>query len=391
MIEGIGLSALASPGSQLGHVVKEGYEWVRLGAPLYASRDKQRTLVRSLQARGFKALWILLDDSKLGPTGKGVDDFASRCAKFAELLGPDDQMEIWNEPDHLGFWLPSPNADDYAALCLAVQSAIPHLRSWAGSLAYPTQSTAFLARLKDLGVFERSGLSIHPYRPYATPKAALRIGMRAVRAVLPDVEVLASEWGYQDTQAPPCVWTDTPVNLIEGAKWSSYNCRAEKVGEVTRLTPNGPHPAYYVKGDPGPGYLTQSCWLRSPGGPSVAYLGIEDGTLLCVDVDKAWRRYGVTLPVPSKPAQPMRWMVKPDEGAVLEMMGAASERPDITHLEYHSAGLARREDWRKRSHADAIEEGYVGSCWFATMDANDGSYGSLTLKGKSKLELALGG
>lgn len=91
-------------------------------------------LMNSLTARGMKPLFILDYGNNLYTQNyMSVRTDAERTAfgNFAEaaarhFAGRGVRWEIWNEPDGTTFWLPTPNANEYAALA---KSVLPRVRA----------------------------------------------------------------------------------------------------------------------------------------------------------------------------------------------------------------------------------------------------------------------
>ncbi len=92
--------------------------------------------------------------------------FAGAAARRYADAGAD--FEIWNEPNHRGFWKPEPNAEDYVALAKATSAAIRVANPKARILG-PAATEPIFPFLKEcfaLGLLDVvDAVSIHPYRP----------------------------------------------------------------------------------------------------------------------------------------------------------------------------------------------------------------------------------
>lgn len=114
---------------------------------------------------------------------------------------PAQALEIWNEPDNPAFWMPAPNAGQYADLYAEARAAVtavqPSLRVVVGGLTHPESFLpAMLAARPDL-VGHIDGVAIHPY---GVPSVVVfRIGRaRALldRLGLKGVPLYVTEFGW---------------------------------------------------------------------------------------------------------------------------------------------------------------------------------------------------
>jgi hypothetical protein len=117
------------------------------------------------------------------------------------------ELEIWNEPDSAGFWVPRPDPARYARLYLAARAAIrsvdPTARALIGGL---TDAPRFMPELiaADPALRGRiDGVAIHPYA--ATPEAVIA-RVAAARSTLNalglgSVPLYVTEFGW--TTSPP--------------------------------------------------------------------------------------------------------------------------------------------------------------------------------------------
>lgn len=129
----------------------------------------------SIASRGLKPLWLLCYNNTLytsnwlnGPaTAANRTAFGNYAEASAAHFGGDGALfEVWNEPDGATFWLPTPNASQYAALA---QSTLPRVRAgnptarvltggiWIGAQDY-------LRSMLSAGATNGyDGISVHPY------------------------------------------------------------------------------------------------------------------------------------------------------------------------------------------------------------------------------------
>jgi hypothetical protein len=164
------------------------------------------------------------------PPSSGAD-YAAYAAAFAARYGPGglfwsshptltaepvQTFEIWNEPDNGEFWVPAPNAGQYAALYQRARDAIlavdPGGRVLIGGLSRPT---TFLPAMLDAQPDLRGhidGIAIHPYgNPFV-----LLSKLRAARATIASlglgpVPIYVTEFG----------WTTQPRGTVDYAPESA--------------------------------------------------------------------------------------------------------------------------------------------------------------------------
>lgn len=123
-----------------------GFKWVRMDLT-WASTERKPgeydfsaydRLVAALDQHKLRAVFILDYGNPLyaEPGDKhpftsraGTPEFREAFAKWAvaavsHFKGRGYIWEMWNEPNHAGFWKPKPNATDYAALAKATGEAL---------------------------------------------------------------------------------------------------------------------------------------------------------------------------------------------------------------------------------------------------------------------------
>lgn len=240
-----------------------GFKWVRMDLTWAATERKPGEydfsaydrLVAALDQHKLRAVFILDYGNPLYAEPGDKHPFTSRAgtAEFREAFakwavaavtryrGKGFIWELWNEPNHEGFWKPKPNVADYVALAKATGEALraaglvggssqsragdasstgasaatppaPVPPSGAGSPAYagecfigPATSTidlAFLEGCFKAGLLEFwDAVSVHPYRQSApeTVEEELRSLRLLIRRYAPagkTIPIVSGEWGY---------------------------------------------------------------------------------------------------------------------------------------------------------------------------------------------------
>lgn len=163
-------------------VRKAGFGAVRTDLP-WAEIEGQRGVYRwekfdraaqGLKAAGLHPLFILFGPNPAyGDESPRTPEARAAFARFSGLAaarykGYGADFEIWNEPNHRGFWKPEPNARDYVELVKAVSAAVraadPKARILAGSVTEPLWP--FLEQSFRLGMLDSiDAVAVHPYRP----------------------------------------------------------------------------------------------------------------------------------------------------------------------------------------------------------------------------------
>ena len=221
------------------------------------------------QARRLGVRVILMVGANCGdgrPADPPADPAAfGRFAARAVRRWRPAALEVWNEPNHPGFW--SGTVEQYAGLVRAVQRRVSGVPVVMGSLAL--DDTDYLQRLYDAGA-RADGVSVHPY-PIEMAGATFRFvgGARAVesvervRAVMlrngDTTPVYVTELGYPSCPvAPVCVDELTKsaglVAAVRGIASKRY-VRATLVysirdwttgwdGRFGLIGPDGPRPAF---------------------------------------------------------------------------------------------------------------------------------------------------
>ena len=167
-------------------------------------------LVTALASRGMKLHLVLDYFNGLYPTSADAGYAATTVPAFAAVsraaashfAGKGVTYEVWNEEDG-GFWQPSANAAQYAALCAAAISAVhagdPAALITTGGLA--GFDDPFLRAMLDAGAaVGADAVGVHPYRQGGAESASDDLAwMRSIVAgSLPATPppVWDTEWGY---------------------------------------------------------------------------------------------------------------------------------------------------------------------------------------------------
>ena len=173
-----------------------GFKWVRMdfswagterkaGEYDFSAYDR---LVAALEKHKLRAVFILDYGNPLyaAPGDKqpftsraGTAEFRDAFAKWAvaavsHFKGRGTLWEMWNEPNHEGFWKPKPNAAEYAALAKATGAALRKaglLGEKGEAFIGPATSTIDLPFLEECfkaGLLsDWDAVSVHPYRQQA--------------------------------------------------------------------------------------------------------------------------------------------------------------------------------------------------------------------------------
>jgi len=169
------------------------------------------TLLLHLKGYHMRAIWILdygnpLYDGGLPPTSVAARNAMSWWAANAttHFKGNNILWEMWNEPNIPGFWPPTPNPKDYAALAISVGKAIKAATPqelFAGP-ATSAVDPVYLEAVFAAGTLEYyDAISFHPYRQTA-PETATEI-YATVRGLVTKyssrtLPLVSGEWGYSD-------------------------------------------------------------------------------------------------------------------------------------------------------------------------------------------------
>ena len=226
-LDGLGVNihfTKPEPG-ELEMIKAAGFRWVRqditwagvekkVGEYDFSAYDG---LAAALEKNGLKAYFILdygnplyADPGDQHPftSRAGTEEFRAAYARWAaatvaHFAGRGYLFELWNEPNHEGFWKPKPNAADYAAMakgaCVEIQKVAPK-----EALVGPATSTIDLPFIEEcfrVGLLEHwAAVSVHPYRQQRpeTVEAEYRQLRMLIHRYAPDrnIPILSGEWGY---------------------------------------------------------------------------------------------------------------------------------------------------------------------------------------------------
>jgi len=171
-------------------------------------------LLSALDRRGMGVLWILDygHPDHGGGTPRTPQDMAAfgrfAGAAAAHFKGRNVRYEVWNEPDTVRFWAPSPNPFEYAALLreavAAIRRADPSARVSSGGVS--RTDVAFLSRAVDPSLAASlSAIGIHPYPrigPEAVAGELVTLREWVAGALAGGTEIWDTEWGYSSANAP---------------------------------------------------------------------------------------------------------------------------------------------------------------------------------------------
>jgi hypothetical protein len=186
---------LASMGVPAEVVAQSGAGWAREDIHWYRIQPNSQTwdwsftdaAVRELLAHDIKIVGVLghppgWATPHSGDPVAGVSFYAPDPQRFADFAGAVAQRygryihhwEIWNEPDNPHFWLPKPDAADYARLLRLTSTAIRRADHDAQILigGINPYDTDFLRGVAAAGAWDSFDiLALHPYVDPATPEA----------------------------------------------------------------------------------------------------------------------------------------------------------------------------------------------------------------------------
>jgi hypothetical protein len=203
-----------------------GFTWIRMDLTWSGTeREKGKydfsaydRLLKALDAHKIRVLFILDYGNGLYSPGSaghpfteaaGTAQFRAAYARWAvaavqHFKGRGILWEIWNEPNHGGFWKPKPNVADYAALAreasLAIRAVAPQ-----EAIIGPATSTIDLPFLE--GCFKAGllqywdAVSVHPYRQNGPETSndeyrQLRLLIEKYKPKNRNIPILSGEWGY---------------------------------------------------------------------------------------------------------------------------------------------------------------------------------------------------
>jgi hypothetical protein len=251
--------------------------------------DAYDRLTKTLEDNGLKPYYILDYGNPLySPSSEGhpfteeadTPAFRAAFAKWAaaavsRFKGRGIIWEIWNEPNHAGFWKPKPDAAAYTRLaleaCRAIRAVAPReciIGPATSTIDLPFLEACFQAGLLDYW----DAVSVHPYRQVA-PETSLpeyRDLRRLIEKHKPRskaMPVLAGEWGYsaawnnfdEDRQGKylPRQWLVNLHNRVPVSIWYDWHDDGTDPKEPehhfgtvrhalipNRATPYDPKPAY---------------------------------------------------------------------------------------------------------------------------------------------------
>jgi hypothetical protein len=209
-------------------LAEAGFRWVRMDF-IWADTEKEPgrydfsaydRLLTALEPYKIHALFILdyrnsLYDHGAPPRSEATRQAFARwgAAAAKHFAGRGIFWEIYNEPNQPAFWPPQPNAQEYAALALAVGRAFREAAPREKLIGPATLGIdfSFAESCFKAGLLEYwSAVSVHPYRQSEPETAAagycrLREMIKTYAAVATpgsgaiggqEVAIISSEWGY---------------------------------------------------------------------------------------------------------------------------------------------------------------------------------------------------
>jgi hypothetical protein len=231
----------ARPG-EMKMLAEGGFKWVRMDLT-WSGTERERgkydfsaydRLMQSLDGHKIKPLFILDYGNPIYSPGEfpftdrintpEVREAFARWAAAAvsHFKGRGILWEMWNEPNHPGFWKPQPNAQDYIQLAQATARAIRAIAPEEAVIG-PATSTIDLQFLEACfkgGLLQHWGaVSVHPYRQNNPETASdeyrqLRLLISKYAPPGKDIPILSGEWGYS-----------TAWNNFDDEKQSKYLAR----------------------------------------------------------------------------------------------------------------------------------------------------------------------
>ena len=218
--------------------------------------------LRWLPILDYSAPWAQSTPGQDHSPPRNPNDFAAYASAFAARYGaggafwsthpgltpqPISTYEIWNEPDNREFWLPTPDAAQYADLYLRARTAItavdPKGRVIVGGLSHPEAFLPGMLRARPGLRGHLDGVAIHPYG--GNPGVVLA-RVRTARRVLTSlgldiVPLYVTELGW--TTDPPGSLSFVPERLRPAyiqttvADLGHTNCAIAAVLLYTWVTP----------------------------------------------------------------------------------------------------------------------------------------------------------
>ncbi len=211
-------------------IAAAGFKWVRMDMGWGGTERKKGEydfsafdrLAAALEKHQMRAVFILdygnplyaePGDKQPFTSRVGTEEFRAAFARWAvaavsHFKGRGYLWEMWNEPNHAGFWKPKPDVEQYAALARATGEALrgagllgPKGEAFMGP-ATSTIDLAFIEGCCKAGLLEYwDAVSVHPYRqggPESVEEEYRRLRM-LIRKYAPKdkvIPVVSGEWGY---------------------------------------------------------------------------------------------------------------------------------------------------------------------------------------------------
>ncbi|SFH54361.1 GH39 family glycosyl hydrolase [Planctomicrobium piriforme] len=223
-LEGLGVNIHfvdAKPG-EIEMIEDGGFQWVRMdlfwssietakGVYNFTGYDR---LLAALEKQKIHPIFILAYENNLYCADRSVQTPEARAAyaKWAaacvsHFKGHGILWEIWNEPNHKGFWKPMVNVQEYSSMaleaCKAIRTAAPNeciIGPGLANIDLPYVEECFKAGLLDYW----DAVSVHPYRqtgpePAIQEYSQLRQLIAKYAPAGREIPILSAEWGYSTT------------------------------------------------------------------------------------------------------------------------------------------------------------------------------------------------
>lgn len=210
---------------------RSGPTWTRIesgskGNYTYTISD---TIMGLQEERGMKGIITLSFSNPLytshyqnGPVSpEEVEGFVNYTLKLLERYPQIEKIEIWNEPNNVGFWRPDGNVYAYANLVKATATAVrqyrPDVTIFAGAIDISKKGPDWTRQMFDLGIWDYiDGFSTHPY--YHTEVNDVRFLDR----VDDYTEIIEENGGWKDIELTEVGWTTYGKYDIEPTMAEEY-------------------------------------------------------------------------------------------------------------------------------------------------------------------------
>lgn len=197
--------------------VRMGISWTRVerdtkGNYLYDISD---TFMNYIYKRDMDTILLLAfssplynsGDVRIGPvTPEAVEGYLEYTRHLLERYPKISKIEIWNEPNNVGFWRPDGSVYAYANLVKAVSNLVrqinPEIEIFAGAIDISKKGVEWTNKLFDQGIYPYvDALSTHPYYHTALNDE------RYVTGVEKYTNIMEEYGGWKDVRLTEVGWT----------------------------------------------------------------------------------------------------------------------------------------------------------------------------------------